>query len=606
MNTDPLAPGTLLAPSGATATATHYRIGRVLGTGGFGITYLAEWMGAEVAIKEYLPSDFAARSHGGLTVTPRTGKQGELFHFGLERFEEEARTLLQLKDAPSIAKALNYFEANGTAYLVMDYVVGRTLEEVVRERGALPEQELRKLWMLLLQSLAIVHQRGYLHRDIKPSNIIVLADGQPLLMLSPGYAPFEQYNTSGSGPFTDLYALGATLYYCLLNIERRQITLTMSRAQAPDRVAALQRGEPDPLTPAVQVGAGRYSVALLEVLDWMLRIWPNERPQTAAQVLARLQEPGSLGASGSDARTVISPNARVQPAPPHPGSRSKLWLGIAAAAVVLIALVIGRQLRDTETSAGNTQVPPTALESSPTEIVSTTSDTAPPAVVSAPPPTAVTQTAAVATGSAPAATDRPASAVAAAKPPKQSSSAAAAPTQPAAVVVQLPTTPAVIESSQLPALLVQYDLFDRRRNPSGKGVAHRYRQQVIGSAVVVIDEATGLMWQKAASPSDQNTFPTLGSYIDELNRQRFAGHDDWRVPTVVEAMSLMEPAPVDEATPTNKKLLDPIFTGGNFIWTADTAAEDRGWLIYFYDGLAATERFAFNASVRAVRTEKAK
>src|ERR1044071_2538680 len=147
----PLAPGSLLAPAGITAS-TSYRIEKVLGTGGFGITYLAEWMGAQVAIKEYLPPDLAARSTDATQVVSPAGKRGELFQFGLERFEAEARTLLQLKDAPCIAKALNYFTANGTAYLVMDYVVGETLEAIARQRGGLPEPELRRLWISVLQS----------------------------------------------------------------------------------------------------------------------------------------------------------------------------------------------------------------------------------------------------------------------------------------------------------------------------------------------------------------------------------------------------------------------------------------------------------------------
>jgi hypothetical protein len=162
--------------------------------------------------------------------------------------------------------------------------------------------------------------------------------------------------------------------------------------------------------------------------------------------------------------------------------------------------------------------------------------------------------------------------------------------------LQLPSKPTVLEGAHLEALLVRYGLYDLRRNPTGKGVVHRYRQQVVGDAVVVSDAATGLMWQKRASSSEQNTFLTSRAYLDELNRTRFAGYTDWRMPTVAEAASLLEPKPVDS------KYLDPVFTGGNFIWTADASATARGWVIYFYDGYAATEPFAFNATVRAVRS----
>src|ERR1044071_881043 len=233
----------------------------------------------------------------------------------------------------------------------MDYVVGETLEAIARQRGGLPEPELRRLWISVLQSLAWVHERGYLHRDIKPSNIIVQADGRPLLidfgaarhalgvetqmltvMLSPGFAPFEQYNTSGSGPFTDLYSLGATIYYCLSNGEGRDASLTMTRAQAPDRVTALQRGEADPLPPAMPIGAGRYSTTLLETLDWTLQVWPSARPQTAGAVLARLEGPTTAHVPG-----------RTQSAPVRAALRSRVWIGTAIAGVLLIALgVIGR------------------------------------------------------------------------------------------------------------------------------------------------------------------------------------------------------------------------------------------------------------------------
>jgi serine/threonine protein kinase len=595
VNIDPLSPGTSLSPAGAAATAaTSYVIRRVLGTGGFGITYLAEWLGTEVAIKEYLPEDFAGRAEDGLGVVPRTGKSHELFQFGLERFEEEARTLLQLKDAPSIARALNYFEANGTAYLVMDYVLGRTLEQVVQERGALPEAELRQFLLLTLRSLAAVHLRGYLHRDIKPSNILVLPDGRPLLidfgaarqalgartqmltvMLSPGFAPFEQYNTSGSGPFTDLYSLGATLYYCLLGGDRQKVTLTMSRAQAPDRVAALQRGEPDPLAAAVEIGAGRYSAPFLEVLDCMLRIWPTERPQTAAEVIARLEQ------SATDHTelppTMVSPKGhaadvstmRISP---------RQWLGGVAALVMLVAALWG-----VNRAVNRDDSQPAA----PGEPMSTASQTTSPAVVepaSAPPADPTPSQATPATS----AVENPA-------PPIIATSPTTSPARNARVV-ELPSTPAVLDSAQLEAQLVRYDLFDRRRNPTGKGIANRYRQQVLGDVVVVDDAATGLMWQKRPASNDLYTVVAAAAHLEELNRERFAGYADWRLPTLAEAASLLEPEAAAE------RYLDPVFTGGNFIWTADVSVpEQRGWVIYFYDGYAATEPFSFNASVRAVR-----
>jgi serine/threonine protein kinase len=616
VNIDPLPPGASLFPAGAAATAaTSYVIRRVLGTGGFGITYLAEWLGSEVAIKEYLPEDFAGRGADGVGVVPRTGKSHELFQFGLERFEEEARTLLQLKDAPSIARALNYFEANGTAYLVMDYVFGRTLEQLVRERGALPEGELRRLLLLTLQSLAVVHLRGYLHRDIKPSNIIVLADGRPLLidfgaarqalgaktqlltvMLSPGFAPFEQYNTSGSGPFTDLYSLGATLYYCLLGGDRQKVTLTMSRAQAPDRVAALQRGEPDPLAPAVQTGAGRYSEPFLEVLDWMLRIWPAERPQAAAEVIARLEQPATRGTEMP--RTLVSPKVHAAKSSALRISPRQWLAGVAALVILVTALSV---VNHSDQPATRESVSTSAPATTPPVVATATAPPSDPAPVATAPALPKVENPVPAPVTATSSAAQPDPALTAAAPALPVANPAAPPSVAASTAtaraLALPSTPAVLNSAQLEAQLVRYDLFDRRRNPSSKGVANGYRQQVLGDVVVVSDSATQLMWQKRPASTDQYTFPAAAAHIEALNRERFGGYDDWRLPTAAEAASLLEPEPVAE------RYLDAVFTGGNFIWTVDTAvAGERAWVIYFYDGYAAIEPFAFNASVRAVRS----
>ena len=347
MSIAPLPHGTLL---NLTSGGSPYRIERVLGRGGFGITYLAEWMGAQVAIKEYLPEDFALRAEDGLGVLPRPGKLAQWFQFGRERFEAEARTLLQLKDAPSIAKALNFFAAHGTAYLVMDYVLGRTLEQLCDERGALPEPELRNVLELMVRSLAVVHERGYLHRDIKPANIVMVGDGRPVLIdfgaarqallaqtqvltviLSPGYAPFEQYNTTGSGPYSDFYSLGATLYRAILPEPPRQACQRMIAAQATDRVAALQAGRSDPLEPAARVGAGRYSVEFLQVLDWMLEVWPANRPQAAQALLERLQ-----AGEGRPARGKRSPPALR----PRWGADRNMIAGLALITVAgMVALV---------------------------------------------------------------------------------------------------------------------------------------------------------------------------------------------------------------------------------------------------------------------------
>ena len=202
-------------------TIEGYRIERVLGAGGFGITYLATEVAIErpVAIKEYLPNGIAARSRNDVSVQPLTSADNENYQWGLERFRREAQTLVAFHH-PNIVSVFRYFEANGTAYLVMAYEDGESLAAILDKRKTLPEAELRGWLMPLLSGLEHVHKAGFLHRDIKPGNIYIRRDGSPVLLdfgaarlavgsrsqsltsiVSAGYAPFEQYTTRGhQGP----------------------------------------------------------------------------------------------------------------------------------------------------------------------------------------------------------------------------------------------------------------------------------------------------------------------------------------------------------------------------------------------------------------------
>jgi hypothetical protein len=162
-------------------------------------------------------------------------------------------------------------------------------------------------------------------------------------------------------------------------------------------------------------------------------------------------------------------------------------------------------------------------------------------------------------------------------------------------VTTLRSAPAVLSSAKVDAMLVRLDYFERRRNPSGKGVAHRYAARAIGDAVVVDDGATGLTWQKVAS-EDPMTFDKATAWVDDLNGRRWAGFTDWRLPTAEEAMSLMEPDPADDF-----HIARAFSRGGNFIWTADRPPDGGGWVVYFYDAILVSESERFNAWVRAVR-----
>jgi TIR domain/Protein of unknown function (DUF1566) len=161
---------------------------------------------------------------------------------------------------------------------------------------------------------------------------------------------------------------------------------------------------------------------------------------------------------------------------------------------------------------------------------------------------------------------------------------------PSAQIKHLRSVAAAFSSDTVNAMLVKHGFYDRIRNASGKGIAHQY----VDDAEVVIDHATGLMWQKAGSNTINLADAT--NYINRLNAEKFAGFSDWRLPTLDEAMSLMEPQAYDQFH------IDPVFERGvNFIWTADRTPDGHGWVVYFYDGILAAEKAKFNAWTRAVR-----
>lgn len=312
-----------------------YEIAGVLGQGGFGITYLAldSNLDQRVAVKEYLPVELAARDADG-TVHPVSGEHAAGYAWGLERFVSEARTLARF-DHPNIVRVLTVFEANRTAYMVMRFEEGQALSAMLAEHG-LAEQRLLAIALALIDGLSEVHAAGFIHRDIKPANIYIRADGSPVLldfgsarqalgvhtqtltsMVSPGYAPYEQYMSDAAqqGPWTDIYALGATLYRAACG------TAPMA---AVDRSKPILHGSGDFLVPAAQLAAGRYSPAFLAAIDHALAFRESERPQTLEQWRAELTgavpieallPPGSARtATAGEAATVLeAPRGRGAP-----------------------------------------------------------------------------------------------------------------------------------------------------------------------------------------------------------------------------------------------------------------------------------------------------
>jgi len=277
-----------------------YEIKQVLGIGGFGVTYQAVdlQLNCVVALKEYLPSGLAIRDNATKRVTPKSDEEKDLFNRGLKRFLDEAQTLARFK-LPSIVRVNRFLECHGTAYIVMDYEEGLPLSNYIRKRNTLTEKELRSIVLPILTGLRTVHTHGILHRDIKPANIYLRKQGLPVLldfgaarqelqqnsrpmtgMVTPGYAPFEQYNNRDKqGPWTDLYGVGATLYHCITG---------KIPPPSPDRVSAYQNDEADPLELTHTIVKEGYSDALLSTIDWMLNIQPKNRPQTVDEVLGML------------------------------------------------------------------------------------------------------------------------------------------------------------------------------------------------------------------------------------------------------------------------------------------------------------------------------
>jgi serine/threonine protein kinase len=289
MQPTPASHSNLLALPDGTELVGDYRIKHVLGAGGFGITYLAEEkaLARLVTIKEYFPADYAAR-RGTSDVFPRSQGCAEDYNWGLERFMDEARAVARFIH-PNIVRVHRYFLANKTGYMVLEFEEGGSFKAWLKNLRRAPRQsELDQVLKPLLDALELVHAGNYLHRDIAPDNILVRKDGSPVLidfgsargeiashtktvsaLVKPGYSPYEQYATTTrqQGPWTDIYALGATLYHAL------------SGKRPPD---APSRMVNDEYVPAREVALSSYRSPFLAAIDRALRLDVGERPQSVA------------------------------------------------------------------------------------------------------------------------------------------------------------------------------------------------------------------------------------------------------------------------------------------------------------------------------------
>ena len=314
----------------------RYLLGRVLGAGGFGITYLG-WdlnLGVKLAIKEYFPSAFGARGADRTTVVPSTTQSRTIFDQGLTRFLEEGRALAKFQGNPCIASVLTFFSENGTSYLVMKYEDGITLQQYLHERGGrIEHQKAMDLAMPVMDALRAVHEAGILHRDISPDNIFITRGGQVKILdfgsakhdlamqnrstqitLKRGYSPEEQYRSNGKvGPWTDVYALGATIYHAITG-------------QVPPE--SLDRLDEDSLQPPSKCGIqlpGHVEQAIMRALA--------VRAAGRFQTMKEFQNAITAGPAVAE-----PPHPTVHTAPRQPGKaiRWPVWLAVVAGALCLL------------------------------------------------------------------------------------------------------------------------------------------------------------------------------------------------------------------------------------------------------------------------------
>ncbi|MEZ5471362.1 MAG: serine/threonine-protein kinase [Marinicella sp.] len=253
-----------------------------------------------MVIKEYFPSDLSLRNNGDNTVIAKSSAEKE-YHFGLDKFLEEGRVLAQFSH-PNIVSINRYIEANNTAYLIMDYEEGEDLSNYLKRTGSngnMPENELKRYLIPVLNGLAVVHDIGLLHRDIKPNNIYLRKNGEPMLIdfgaaryalmeqsksisaiVAMGYAPPEQYSSKAKqSPASDLYAWGATAY---------QLITGKVPIESPERFHSIFETDEDPFIPFDSSHKNLYSPELLNIVKKCLNIKAKDRPQSANEVLKTL------------------------------------------------------------------------------------------------------------------------------------------------------------------------------------------------------------------------------------------------------------------------------------------------------------------------------
>ncbi|PXW80366.1 serine/threonine protein kinase [Nitrosomonas sp. Nm84] len=315
-----------------------YEIKDVSKVGTFDIVYrawnhhLKEW----VKIQEYFPHDFAIRANDGLGVEFKSAGDKENYAYGLKAFLDQAEILTQIEH-PNIVITENVLQLNGTAYLILGVPKkGVSLLKLIQAPTTFDETELKFILVSILTALQKIHEHSIVHGGIQPAAIILGKDGEPLLTnfsaarltiaartaqladeLVAGYAAMEQYEPAKkSGPATDFYALGATMYYCMTH---QQPVVVQSRAML------LSKSEPDPMVLLSGTTDASYSAELLRAVNWMLQPEYNHRPQSAAEIITLLKSD-----SASDQASALTPEQATA------NNKSTLWVGVMAGIVALV------------------------------------------------------------------------------------------------------------------------------------------------------------------------------------------------------------------------------------------------------------------------------
>ena len=392
----------LALPEG-TVLAGQFVITGVLGEGGFGITYEAtdHKTGLKVAVKEFFPDTMATRT-GQTTVMPFTGERGDSFQYGKACFLQEAETLAEFIGNENIVGIHSYFEENGTAYFVMDYVEGKSFDQYITENGGrIDIEDAIRILVPIMDALEAVHSKGIVHRDVTPDNIYITDSGVIKLLdfgaaryslgdrsrsldvvLKHGFAPKEQYTRRGKqGPFTDVYTLGATFYYAITG---RRPPDSVDRLEEDDLIPpsslgiAISRETEEALLKALSVQAADRFRSMAEFKEALLggrEVRPFAganiyTPETAQQGSTPAGTNAGIGAVPAAANNQNLPGAQVQPSANQNNNQSRfpIWLipvmaiGAIAAIAAIVLIVYAVSSSDEDTATGKNS-PDTTVQS---------------------------------------------------------------------------------------------------------------------------------------------------------------------------------------------------------------------------------------------------